>query len=234
MTPRPRSRSALTGRGRPGGIFVTFEGVEGAGKSTQVERIAARLLRAGVDAVVTREPGGTVSGRRLRAILLEHGAPPLFPTTELLLYAADRAQHVEEVVLPSLRRGAVVLCDRYLDATVAYQGFGRRLGAERVLELHRHPPLDLRPDRTVLLDMDPLLALARARRRNRTDAQLRAEGRMERERIAFHRRVRTGYRTLARSEPGRFRVLSAAGPPGRVESRVRAALCDLLPALDAP
>jgi dTMP kinase len=214
------------------GLFVTFEGIEGAGKSTQVARIAARLARAGVDAVVTREPGGTAHGRRLRALLLDEGAPPLFPLTELLLYAADRAQHVEEVVLPALRRGAVVLCDRYLDATIAYQGYGRRLGSERVLELHRHPPLDLRPDRTVLLDMDPASALLRARRRNRADARLRAEGRMERERMAFHRRVRSGYRALARLEPARFRVVRAGGAPGSVEARVRAALRDLLPALD--
>ncbi len=219
-------------RAKARGLFVTFEGTEGTGKSTQLQRIATRLARAGVDAVVTREPGGTEYGRRLRALLLKEDAAPLSATAELLLYAADRAQHLEEVVLPALARGTLVLCDRYLDATVAYQGFGRRLGAERVLDLHRQPPLSLRPDRTVLLDMDPAEALARARRRNRANPRQRAEGRMEAERIAFHKRVRSGYRSLAQLEPDRFRVVRAGGAPLAVESRVREALRDLLPALE--
>jgi dTMP kinase len=216
------------------GLFVTFEGVEGSGKTTQIGLLVKRLRGAGVDVVSTREPGGTRVGVQLRAILLASRGVPPSPATELLLYAADRAQHLEEIVLPALRRGAVVLCDRYLDATLAYQGFGRRLGIDAVLDLHRRPPLDTRPHRTILLDLDPARSLARARRRNRDDARAGAEGRMERERLAFHRRVRAGYRSLARLEPDRFRVVGAGGTPDRVASAVRAALADLLPSEAEP
>lgn len=216
------------------GLFVTFEGVEGSGKTTQIALLAQRLRRAPRGLVVTREPGGTALGRRLRRILLGSGGAPVASSAELLLYAADRAQHLEEVVLPALRRGAIVLCDRYLDATLAYQGFGRRLGVEAVRELHRRAPLDLRPDRTLLLDLDPARALARARSRNRTDARMRAESRMEDEAIAFHRRVRAGYRRLARGEPERFRLLRADGDPAAIAAAVRAALADLLPQLETP
>ena len=218
----------------PRGVFVTFEGVEGSGKTTQIGRLAGRLRREGVDVVVTREPGGTPIGVRLRSILLGSGGTPVVPSAELLLYAADRAQHLEEVVLPAVRRGAVVLCDRYLDATLAYQGYGRRLGVEAVLAIHRQPPLDTRPDRTVLLDFDPARALARARRRNRGDRKLRGEDRMEQENLAFHRRVRAGYRALARREPLRFRVVRAEGTEAAVSTAVRAALSDLLPSRERP
>jgi dTMP kinase len=207
------------------GIFVTFEGIEGSGKSTQARRLAERLRRCGHEVVLTREPGGTALGRRLRELLLAEGSPVL-PEAELLLYAADRAQHVAETIAPALARGAVVLCDRFLDATLAYQGAARGLGTEAVLALHRRPPLDLRPHRTVLLDLPPEHGLARARGRDGLD-----EGRFEAEPLAFHRRVREGYLAIAAAEPDRVRVVAAEGEEDAVEAAVSRALADLFPAL---
>jgi len=209
------------------GIWITFEGIEGTGKSTQIERLAVRLRARGTAVVLTREPGGTELGLRLRELLLRPTRRPMHPTAELLLYAADRAQHLTEVVLPALERGDVVLCDRYLDATLAYQGHGRGLGVERVLELHRRPPLDRRPRRTILLDLDPATALARARQRNTGQGLDHTEGRFENELLEFHRRVRRGYLELAAAEPERMRVVSGEGDPDEVEARILDALRDL-------
>jgi dTMP kinase len=219
------------GTREPGrGPFVTFEGVEGSGKSTQLARLAERLTARGLEVVRTKEPGGTAVGAELRALLLRESTE-LVPEAELLLYVADRAQHVRERIEPALAEGKLVLCDRYADATMAYQAFGRGLDRELVRALHARPPLSLRPDRTVLLDLDPEPALARARRRNRVDGTTSAEGRFERERLEFHRRVRDGYLTLAREEPERFRVVDAAGKVEAVAARVVDALADLLPVL---
>jgi len=215
------------------GRFVTFEGIEGCGKTTQLERLAERLAAVGVAAVLTREPGGTALGRSLRSVLLSPDSASMAPSTELLLYAADRAQHLTEVVEPALAAGRVVLCDRYLDATLAYQGYGRELGFEAVLELHRRPPLDRRPDRTLLLDLDPAEALERARRRNDELDLDATEGRFEQERLAFHRRVREGYLALAAAEPGRFVVIDARGTAAEVETRILAGVRDLLAELEA-
>lgn len=201
----------------PRGRLVTFEGIEGSGKTTQLVRLADRLRAEGAEVVVTREPGGTPLGKRLRSLLLDPHAPRLDPPAELLLYAADRAQHLEEVVLPALAEGSLVLCDRFLDATLAYQGHARGLGPERILALHRAPPLDLRPDRTFLFDLDPEIALSRAR------ARRDAEDRFEREDLAFHRAVREGYLALARDEPGRIRVVDAAGDRDAVTAALRRA-----------
>lgn len=212
------------------GRFVTFEGVEGAGKSLQLARLAERLAAAGLAPAITREPGGTGLGRRLRALLLDPAGPPLDASAELLLYAADRAQHLVEVVEPALAAGRWVLCDRYLDATVAYQGYGRELGAERVLALHRVPPLDRRPDRTLVLDLDPAEALERARRRDAATGAAEREGRFEAEALAFHRRVAAGYRAIAAAEPDRVRLVDATGVPDAVAARVFEAVADLLPA----
>ena len=211
--------------------LVTFEGIEGSGKSTQIRRLAARLHTSGVDVVLTKEPGGTDIGRALRRVLLSQEGEAPDPSTELLLYAADRAQHLREVVEPALARGAWVLSDRYLDATLAYQGYGRELGVERVLELHRRPPLDRRPLRTVLIDLDPEDSLARARARNhRLDIEM-LEGRFEAEQLQFHERVRAGYLELAAGEPERFRVVSGDGSETEVEERIVAAVGDLWPVL---
>ena len=212
------------------GAFVTFEGIEGSGKSTQAGRLSERLRRAGRDVVLTREPGGTALGRQLRALLLAAESPVL-PEAELLLYAADRAQHVAETIAPALARGAVVLCDRFLDATLAYQGVARGLGSEAVLALHRRAPLDLRPRRTVLLDLDPAVALARARGRDAARGGPLDEGRFEAEPLDFHRKVREGYLAIAAAEPDRVRVVPAADDPERVESAILQALTDLFPEL---
>jgi dTMP kinase len=211
------------------GRFITLEGIEGCGKTTQLDRLAARVRSAGVDPVVTREPGGTELGRQLRNLLLSRDGPPMFSLSELLLYVTDRAQHLEEVVLPALREGRLVLCDRYLDATLAYQGFGRGLDVDRIRRLHLEPPLDRLPDRTVLLDLEASLALGRARERNRERGLDSTEGRFESEQLAFHERVRAGYLELAAADPQRIRVVPATGDAAQVGRRVAAELADLLP-----
>jgi dTMP kinase len=214
------------------GFFVTFEGIEGSGKTTQIERLADRLRAADEPALVTREPGGSPLGRRLRTLLLGEDVGRIEPIAELLLYVADRAQHLREVVEPALAAGTHVLCDRYLDATLAYQGFARGLDLDFIRGLHRRPPLDRRPDRTILLDLDPELGLDRARRRNDDLGLDTAEGRFEREALDFHGRVRDGYLTLAEAEPFRFRIVAAEGSAGQIEARVADLLSDLFPSLD--
>lgn len=217
----------MTGAGGPG-LFLTFEGIEGSGKSTQVARLAARLRQAGLRVVATREPGGTDLGRGLRSLLLRPATTAMSPLAELLLYVADRAEHLASVVRPALERGDVVLCDRYLDATLAYQGHGRGLDPAAIRDLHRTPPLDLRPHRTLLLDLEPAAGVDRARRRDRGTAA-REEGRFEAEAQPFHERVRRGYLELARAEPERFRVLPADADADAVERAVWTAVADLFP-----
>jgi dTMP kinase len=226
--PDPRLLAAPTRRG----FFVTFEGIEGSGKTTQITRLAEKLQAAAEPVLVTREPGGSILGRRLRSILLEDAATGIERAAETLLYAADRVQHLHDVVEPALSRGTHVLCDRYLDATLAYQGYARGVDLDYIREIHRRPPLDLRPDRTILLDLDPEIGLDRARRRNDDLGLDQAEGRFEREGLDFHRRVRDGYLALAEDDPFRFRIVAAEGGPGTVESRVADLLADLFPCLD--
>ena len=214
-----------------GPLFLSFEGVEGTGKSTQIDRLAHRLRARGVDPVVTREPGGTELGRRLRAVLLQPTESPFAPEAELLLYVADRAQHLKQVVEPALAAGRVVLCDRYVDATVAYQGYGRDLSLATIRTLHQDAPLNRLPDRTLLLELDPEIGLTRARARNTEENLDATEGRFERERLAFHRRVHTGYTALAKADPERIRTIDGQGDLAAVEARIIAALADLLPQL---
>ncbi len=225
---RPETAPARdrTDNGRTG-VFLTCEGIEGCGKTTQLRNLAERLRDTGREVVTTREPGGTELGRALRALLLApHDVPPT-ATAELLLYAADRAQHLEEVVEPALARGAVVLCDRFLDATLAYQGYGRGLGCEAVLAVHRRPPLDRRPDRTVLLDLEPAVGVLRARTRNDEGGLAGSEGRFEAEEIAFHERVRDGYLLIA-EQAARIRVVDADGTVDEVGARVWDAVRDVV------
>ena len=214
------------------GCFVTFEGIEGSGKSTQIARLADRLDGAGEPTVVTREPGGSPLGRRLRGLLLGGEIARIEPLAELCLYVADRAQHLSEFVEPNLASGTHVLCDRYLDATLAFQGFARGLDLDYIRLLHEKPPLDRRPHRTILLDLDPELGLDRARRRNDELGLETTEGRFERETIAFHCRVREGYLSLAEAEPFRFRIVAAEGTAEEIEARVADLLSDLFPGLD--
>jgi dTMP kinase len=221
---------ATTGRH---GCFITFEGIEGSGKTSQITRLAARLDEAGEAAIVTREPGGSPLGRRLRGLLLGGDVARIDPMSELLLYVADRVQHLREFVEPHLASGTHVLCDRYLDATLAYQGFARGLDLEFIKMLHQKPPLDRRPHRTILLDLDPEIGLDRARRRNGELGLETAEGRFERESLDFHRRVREGYLVLADAEPFRFRIVAAEGTADDIEARIADLLSDLFPSLDA-
>ncbi len=209
------------------GLFLTLEGGEGTGKSTQIRRLEARLAGLGWKVVRTREPGGTPLGGRLRALLVETGvddAPG--PRAELLLYAADRAHHVDSVVRPALAAGRLVLCDRYADATVAYQGWGRGLDLGVIAQLNRLATGGLRPHRTVLLDLEPAEGVRRALDRSRRGQEAR-EVRFEHEERAFHERVRQGYLDVAAREPDRVRVVDAAGSPDEVETRVWAAVEDL-------
>lgn len=211
------------------GAFITFEGIEGCGKTTQV-RLAADYLRGkSIDVVVTEEPGGSRLGAELRRILLNRGTAELSPRAELLLFLADRAQHVEELIRPALEQGKTVLCDRYCDATIAYQGFGRGLGLPEISALDSFSRQGLAPDMTLLFDLPPETGLERAFSRiaggkqSGTDFR-NAEDRFEHEGLEFHSRVREGYLSLARREPNRFRVLDASLDVEAIAAQVRANL----------
>ena len=183
------------------GIFITFEGLDGSGKTTQLARLKESLSARGLDVVATREPGGSPIGERIRSILLDSKTAGLSYLAELALMFADRAQHVEEVIEPALGSGKVVLCDRYTDSTEAYQGYGRELGSELVLHLHRHLCHDLWPDLTLLLESDVNGSIRRARNRNQNVDS--SEGRFEAENEAFFRRVKRGFDEIAKREAGR-------------------------------
>jgi dTMP kinase len=201
-------------------MFITFEGIEGSGKSCQVSLTAAYLRLKGISCVVTREPGGTEFGVALRRVLLRSEGAQREPLSELLLYLADRYQDLKEVIQPALDRGVLVISDRYHDATRAYQGAARGISAATVDELARVLGIP-EPDRTILLDLEPEAALARARMRNQAASSGEDEGRFEAEDISFHRRVRDGYLTLARAYPERIRVVSGEGTQQEVFERIR-------------
>ncbi len=202
------------------GMFITFEGIEGSGKSTQIVLLANYLAAHAKAVTLTREPGGTDIGDQVRKILLDPANKALDPKAELLLYAAARAQHLEELIRPELEDGKVVLCDRFSDATIAYQGYGRGLDVEMIRVLDKIVTAGLRPDLTVLLDIDAAAGLARARGRN-SSRGLDAEARFENEDLAFHRRVREGYLALAKQEPGRFRIVDASPAPEMIQNGIR-------------
>jgi dTMP kinase len=188
-------------------MFITFEGPEGSGKSTQIQRLGEWFRENNRACVVTKEPGGTPISDRIRAILLDSAATGMDAMTELLLYAASRRQHVVEVIRPVLERGVTVLCDRYTDATLAYQGYGRLLDLERLQTLNLWATNGLEPDLTLLFDLDEQVGLDRAHARN---AGMEVdEGRLEQEDLRFHRRVREGYLALAAAEPERFAIINA-------------------------
>jgi dTMP kinase len=189
----------------PRGLFITLEGLDGSGKTTQIKRLAAWLGRRGVEPVVMRQPGGTAIGDRIREILLDSRSRGLSPMTEMALMFADRAQAIAEVIQPALDAGRIVVCDRFTDSTEAYQGGGRELGSELVLNLHQLICGGLQPDLTLLLLPSFAASLARARRRNnRVEEETgKDEGRFETEANAFHRRVWDKYREIARREPER-------------------------------
>jgi dTMP kinase len=196
-------------------MFVTFEGLDGSGKTTQVRLLADRLQGEGCEVVVTREPGGTELGERVRELVLHGGH--VAPWAEAALYAASRAQHVEEVIRPALERGATVLCDRYIDSSVAYQGVARGLGLDRVLELNLAAVGGLMPDRTFLLLLDPSQVRGRLQREH---------DRLEREDADFHARADAGYRELALRFPERIVALDASLSPNELAERIHGALRD--------
>ena len=193
----------------PRGTFITLEGLDGAGKTTQIKRLAAWLGRRGVEPVVIRQPGGTIIGDRIREILLDSRSHGLAPMTEMALMFADRAQAIAEVIQPALDSGKIVVCDRFTDSTEAYQGGGRELGSELVLEMHKLICGGLQPDLTLLLLPSFAASLARARRRNnRMEEETgKNEGRFETETDAFHRRVWEKYREIAAREPERVTLI---------------------------
>lgn len=195
------------------GLFIALEGGDGAGKSTQASLLCRALEEDGRTVVRTREPGGTPIGEKLRALVLEHGHGDIDARTEALLFAASRAAHVHQVIVPALTCGDVVVCDRYIDSSVAYQGAGRNLGAQAVLDVNRWATDGLRPDLTVLLDVDP--AEGRSRRSGRL-----AEDRLEAEPDAFHTSIRSAFLDLARQDPARYLVLSAAGSPDAIHEAI--------------
>jgi dTMP kinase len=209
------------------GTFITFEGIEGSGKSTQIVLLADHLKASRRQVTLTREPGGTAIGDQMRRILLDPGNSKLVPAAELLLYAAARAQHLEELIRPELEAGRIVLCDRFSDATLAYQGYGRGLDRDMIKTLDRLVTDGIRPDLTILLDIDAAAGVSRARGRNST-LGLEGEARFENEELAFHDRVRQGYLALARAEPHRFRLVEASAPPDIIQNTLRVLVEELL------
>jgi dTMP kinase len=192
------------------GIFITFEGLDGCGKSTQLGKLAVWLQQNGHAPVCTREPGGTPMGDRIRELLLDSHTSQLSPWAELALMFASRAQHLEELILPALRQGKIVLCDRFVDSSEAYQGGGRQLGSAPVLELHRVLCQNFFPDLTILMDSEVAHSVMRARRRNQARAQAGAdEARFERENRHFFDRVRSGFLAIAKREPQRVVCIDA-------------------------
>jgi dTMP kinase len=207
------------------GKFITFEGLDGTGKSTQMRKLAVALRAAGHKVVETREPGGTATGEKIRRVLLDSATEGLSPLAEMALMFASRAQHIAEVIQPALDHGEIVLCDRFTDSTEAYQGSGRKLGSEAVLELHRVLCGNWQPDLTILLDSDPARSVGRARRRNRrashtTNKHHADENRFEQQTRGFFARVHEGYLAIAAREPQRVVAVDASGPPGQTHRRI--------------
>ncbi|MGA9478133.1 MAG: dTMP kinase [Desulfobacterales bacterium] len=190
-------------------MFITLEGVEGAGKSTQLGNIRTFLQERGRTVIVTREPGGTDIGRKIRSILLNPDNQAMEGLTELFLYEADRAEHVRKIIAPALSAGKTVLCDRFCDATVVYQGYARGLDLEEIRRIHRFILGNLRPDLTILLDLPPEIGLARAWAQIDKGDRTGKESRFEKEALDFHRKIRAGYLDIARHESERFCIVDA-------------------------
>lgn len=210
------------------GFFITFEGIEGCGKSTQVRLAAEGLARAGHEVVVTREPGGCPIADAIRAILLDARNCAMVPMAELLLYAAARAQHVAEVIEPALAAGKIVLCDRFTDSTLAYQGFGRKLDRELISRLNAMAAGSIKPDLTLVLDCPVEMGLARAMARINASSAAREE-RFEQESLLFHERIRDGFLSLAAAEPARFVVLDGGRGIEETEAIVTETILSHLP-----
>lgn len=204
------------------GLFVTFEGMDGCGKTTQFRLLGQWLRDRGKQVVETVEPGGTAIGQQIRRILLDPASADLQPRAELLLYFASRAQNVDQVIRPALETGRIVLCDRFTDSTLVYQGCGRGLDTAAVKDLDRIACQGLKPDITFLIDIDLETSLMRARRRNERTGK--SESRIDEEGVAFHERVRQGYLALAKSDPDRIVLIEGRAPIALVAQRIQEAL----------
>ena len=209
-------------------MFITLEGIEGCGKTTQINHLSTFFENRGQPCVVTREPGGTLIGKEIRSILLNPSSKDMVPNAELLLYMADRAQHIASVVRPALADNKIVLCDRYFDATVVYQGYARGLDTSFIYELHRLILEDFKPDITLLLDLSPRIGLARAWQQLDNGTRSGSESRFEEETLSFHEKVRAGYLELARLEPERFRTVDASGEEKQVQADIQEILAEFL------
>lgn len=224
------------------GLFITIEGPEGSGKTTQARLLHAYLASRGEEALWTLEPGGTQTGKQIREILL-HGGGEVAPVTELMLFEAARAQHVRELLVPSLERGRVILCDRYADSTLAYQGYGRGLDRAMIEHLDRLATAGLVPDATLLLDIDPVVGMARRLEQGKGKVRIDENGRaissedeseladadrIEREAIDFHRRVREGFLEIAHGDPERVTVIDASRSEEQVQADIRRVVDHLL------
>jgi dTMP kinase len=208
------------------GLFLTFEGPEGSGKSTQMKTLAARLRESGREVLETAEPGGTPIGMQIRRVLLDAKNQELCPTAELLLMFAARAQNVDQWILPALSKGHIVLCDRFTDSSLVYQGVARGLGAEVVYEVDRIACRGLIPDLTLVIDIDVETGLARAKHRSHRTQDV--ETRIEEQAVSFHRQVREAYRQLASDEPKRVRLIDGAREPSAVAEEVWSTVQPLL------
>jgi dTMP kinase len=200
------------------GRFITFEGLDGSGKSTQMRLLAERLRAVGHEVFETAEPGGTPVGRQIRRILLDNANHEIAPIAEMLLMFACRAQNVDQWILPALGEGKIVLSDRFTDSTLAYQGAGRGLGAEAILDVDRIACRGLVPDLTLYLDLDPITSLTRARARS--EQQQDVETRLEQQDLEFYRKVREAYRQLAADEPHRVKSIDGVQSPDAIAAEI--------------
>jgi len=203
------------------GLFISLEGIEGTGKTTQAKLLTEFLLQQGYDSMITEEPGGTLIGSRIRDILLSPQHTDMDPTTELLLYFADRAQHIRELILPALEAKRIVVTDRFTDSTLAYQGYGRGIDISFILDIDRISTSCMRPDITFLLDLDVEEGLRRNKGINKKD-------RLEMENVAFHKKVRAGYHELATREPERIKLIEATEEIGNIQRKIKNIIIDLL------
>ena len=205
-------------------MFITLEGIEGSGKTTQIKNIVEFLENKGYDCVVTREPGGTKIGEKIRSILLDPENRNMEPACELLLYFSDRVQHIKELINPALSEGKTIICDRFFDATLVYQGYARGLSIDLIIKLHQMIAYGLKPDITILLDLLPEIGLSRAWEQIDNGSRSGGETRFEKETLLFHEKIRAGYLELARLEPKRFRVIDASKNKDQVKQQIINAL----------
>ncbi len=208
----------MTKRGA-GSLFISFEGTEGSGKSTQMRLLVERLRCLGLTVVENQEPGTTIIGKQIRRLLLDPANSEMAPMTELLLMFASRAQAAAEIIVPALERGAIVVSDRFTDSTLAYQGFARGIGCETVMAVHKLALGSLMPDLTITIEIDLKTGLERAFQRNQ-ESGASSETRIDQQSLDFHARVASGYREIAACDPKRFRLVDGAGDPSEVAARV--------------